>query len=246
MISKAKAKYIKSLQVKKYRIQEQRFLVEGAKSVEELLRSAFSTEWVVATPAFLQKWAKSLAHIEILEATENELAHLGTLQSNDAALAVAQMKPNQPVQPQAGEWMLALDDIRDPGNLGTIVRTADWYGVRHIIASVETADFYNPKTIIATMGSFCRVNVYYTDLPAWLPAASESVYGTFLDGASVHTTHFGQGGVIVIGNESKGISAAVEQHVAHRITIPRWGHAESLNAGIATAIVLDNIRRSQK
>ena len=142
-----------------------------------------------------------------------------------------------------GEFIIALDDIRDPGNLGTIIRTADWYGIHTIIASEETADFYNPKVISSTMGSFTRVNVHYEDLQNFLSKTHRKIYGAFLQGRSIHHESFASGGIILIGNESRGISKPLEKLVTDRITIPRFGHAESLNAAIATAVICDNIRR---
>ncbi|MFM7487408.1 MAG: RNA methyltransferase, partial [Cytophagales bacterium] len=141
------------------------------------------------------------------------------------------------------EFALVLDDIRDPGNLGTIIRTADWYGIKKIIASEETADFYNPKVIHATMGSFCRVQIFYTSLLQYLSDASQPVYGAFLDGDNVHDIDFSKSGLLVIGNEAQGISKVVENKVTQRITIPKRGGAESLNASVATAILLDNVFR---
>jgi TrmH family RNA methyltransferase len=139
-----------------------------------------------------------------------------------------------------------LDDIRDPGNLGTMIRTADWYGVKHIIASEESADFYNPKVLSATMGSFCRVQVFYTDIESYLRMVRRPVYGTFLDGLDVHQVNFKEGGLIVIGNESNGISQSIEKLVTQKITIPRYGNAESLNAAIATGVILDWVMNQKK
>jgi len=241
MLSKARSKFIKSLQVKKYRKQEQRFVVQGSKSVQELLTSDFEVETVLATADFLKQLRN--VNAEVVEVTERELEGLGEFQSNDAVLAVAHMKDNRPVAVGDQEFALVLDDIRDPGNLGTIIRTADWYGINKIIASEETADFYNPKVISATMGSFTRVTVHYTDLEQYLAGIKLPVFGTFLNGKNIHELNFGKGGLVVIGNESKGISATVEPFVTQKITIPRFGKAESLNAAIATAVVCDNIRR---
>src|SRR5882672_11241841 len=229
MVSKAKIKYLKSLQVKKYRKQEQSFVVEGAKSVQELLGSTFETVWVASTDNFLQRHAKLLSgkKIEIIEAGPNELAQLGSFQTNDAAIAVARMKEN--VLPVGQDkFGLILDDLRDPGNVGTIIRTADWYGIENIIASEETADFYNPKTIQATMGSFCRVNIFYTNLKEFLSQNKRPLYGAFMNGSDVYKTNFSKQGLLVIGNESNGISEEVSRFVQHRITIPRIGSAESL------------------
>jgi len=244
MISKAKAKYIKSLQVKKYRKQEQCFLVEGAKSVLELLQSDFEVTMLVGTEHFFSTLAAP-ARGQVITATEKEIDGLGEFQTNNSALAVARLKPNVPLKVSPNSFTLMLDDIRDPGNLGTIVRTADWYGISTIIASEETADFYNPKVITATMGSFTRVKIFYTSLVAFLADAQVAVFGAYLDGQNIHKTSFGKGGVILIGNESRGISPEVAPFVTHKITIPRFGHAESLNAAIATAVICDNVMRGR-
>ena len=247
MISKAKVKYIKSLQVKKYRNQEQCFLVEGAKSVKEILHSDYEVIMIAGSIDFLSNGSlQSNSTFEIIECTEQELSSVGSFQTNEAAIAVAKMKPNIPPSTTKHELILALDDIRDPGNLGTIIRTADWYGIKSIVASEHTADCYNPKVITASMGSFSRVNVFYTDLTRWIHDENKFVYGAFLDGKDVHSLDIDKGAVIVIGNESRGISKEVEMFIQHKITIPRIGQAESLNAGVATAIILDNIRRLQK
>jgi TrmH family RNA methyltransferase len=248
MISKAKVKYIKSLQVKKYRVEEQCFVVEGAKSVMELLKSDFITIWIAATHKFIADNERQLhrSGAEVVAASEEQLVTLGSYQTNDAALAIARIKPNRFLEIKDGEIALVLDSIRDPGNLGTIIRTADWYGVKNIIASEDTADFYNPKVLSATMGSFTRVAIQYVSLVDYLIATPHPIYGTFLNGLDVHQLSFKTGGLIVIGNESNGISQEVERLMNQKITIPRVGLAESLNAAIATGIVLDVIRQSQK
>lgn len=248
MISKAKVKYIKSLQVKKYRIEEQSFVVEGAKSVTELLKSDFVTTWVAATEEFIDQHEKELrsCKAEVVVASFEDLSALGNFQTNDAALAVARIKPNRALTMEDGEIALVLDSIRDPGNLGTIIRTADWYGVKSIIASEETVDFYNPKVLSASMGSFCRMSIQYVSLVDYLTAVRKPIFGTFLDGIDVHQLSFSSGGLIVIGNESNGISPEVEKLVSQKITVPRFGKAESLNAAIATGIILDVVMQSKK
>jgi TrmH family RNA methyltransferase len=243
MISKPKVRFIKSLQVKKYRLAEQCFLVQGAKAVGEVLASDYTVELLCATPQFLRESYRKDKAKEVTEVTERELTALSSVEANNAALAVVRMKPPALPRLSPDEWTIVLDDIRDPGNLGTIIRTADWYGVRQIVASGETTDVYSPKVINATMGSFLRVQVHYTVLDKFLSSVKAPVYGTFLDGKDVHRVEFGKGGVLVIGNESRGISPEVAVKVTERITIPRYGEAESLNASVATAIVLDNLRR---
>lgn len=218
-------------------------MIEGEKGVLELLASDFTTTIVCATKDFLKLHSKSIrGATEVIEVSAADLEAIGSVETNDAVLAVGRVKAN--VRPVLGpsEYALALDDIRDPGNLGTIIRTADWYGIRNIIASEETADFYNPKVVRSTMGSFCRVRVFYTSLKDYLSGAKVPVYGTFLNGTDVHKMKFTPG-LIVIGNESNGVSLEVEKLVTQKITIPRFGNAESLNASIAAGIILDNIRR---
>jgi TrmH family RNA methyltransferase len=242
MLSKAKIKFIKSLQIKKYRKQEQCFLVEGAKSVHELLTSDFELVTLLGTTDFLSTIGRNLT-CEVIEVSPKELDGLGEFQTNDTTLAIARQKSNTPLRVSVDEFALVLDDIRDPGNLGTIIRTADWFGINKIIASHETADFYNSKVISSTMGSFTRSEIFYTDLEDYLSKSENKIFGAYLDGQDVHQVDFGKGGSVVIGNESKGISPSLEKYITDKITIPRYGKAESLNAAIATAVICDNIRR---
>ncbi|CAG5068453.1 tRNA (guanosine(18)-2'-O)-methyltransferase [Dyadobacter sp. CECT 9623] len=248
MLSKNRIKYINSLKVKKYRQLSQAFIVEGAKSVLELLDSDYEIEFVLATQEFQQKYSTILSRnsAEAETVTAQELEGLGSFQTNDSCLAVARTKENEFLSYQEPEFVLVLDDIRDPGNLGTIVRVADWYGIQKIVCSEDTTDFYNPKVIAASKGSFTRVQHFYTDLTTYLAdqAAGKSVAGAFLGGESLYEFQFPAiGGFIIMGNESNGISPEVEKFVTAKITIPRIGEAESLNAGIATAIILDNMSR---
>lgn len=247
MLSKARIKYIKSLQVKKYRQLEQRFVVEGAKTVLELLDSDYVTEVVLGTPSFFEQLrSRSNAFSgEVIEVSPDLLATLGEYRTNDGALAIARCKPTVEPALTASDFALVLDDIRDPGNLGTIIRIADWYGIKAVIASDETADLYNPKVLHSSKGSFTRIPVYYTNLSEFLSTSALPVYGTFLSGEDVHHVNFGSGGLIVVGNEAHGISPKVEAFVTKKISIPRYGKAESLNAGVATAVICDNIRRSK-
>ncbi len=242
MLSKAKIKFIKSLQIKKYRKQEQCFLVEGAKSVHELLTSDFELVTLLGTSDFLSTIHQPLK-CEVIEVTLKELDGLGEFQTNDSTLAIARQKPNSSIEVLADEFALVLDDIRDPGNLGTIIRTAEWFGINKIIASTETADFYNSKVITSSMGSFTRSKIFYTDLEDYLSKTQLKIFGAYLIGEDVHQVDFGKGGLMVIGNESKGISPSLEKYITNKITIPRYGKAESLNAAIAAGVICDNIRR---
>ena len=238
------SKLIKSLRLKKYRQQENAYVVEGAKSVCQLLASHYTIQLLVGTPAFLEThstlWAKH--RCTAFQADEATLAKLGTFKTNSAAQAIAQI-PDQSIAPSADIWGLVLDDIRDPGNLGTIVRLADWYNIPAIVCSPTTVDMYNPKVLQASMGSFTRVPVYYTSLPQYLDSASLPIVGTFTTGQNLHQTSLPLPGLIVIGNESRGITPALLPYIPQDICIPRYGQAESLNAAMAAAIVCDHWRR---
>lgn len=249
MLSKSRSQFIRSLHQKKFRQEHQQFLVEGAKSVQEVLLSDFQVEQLLATEAFYKE--NSLPPdgqrplVEIVSA--DELTRVGTLESNNAAIAVVRTTENRPLLAELGEIVLVLDDIRDPGNLGTILRIADWYGINKVICSQTTADVYNPKVISASKGSFTRVRWYYTDLVAYLADKTDlkPVYGAFLGGENIHSLPFGQeGGYLVMGNEANGIHSELIPLLTQKITIPRFGDAESLNVGIATAVILDNWRRT--
>jgi TrmH family RNA methyltransferase len=248
MITKNQIKYINSLQQKKFRLEHHSFVVEGAKSVVELLKSDFEIEQLFATKTFLEEQELLLQNLSVepFLVESNELEKVGSFSSNNAVLAVVRTKENNELLVHQAEFMLILDDIRDPGNLGTIIRIADWYGVTKIICSPSTVDFYNPKVINATMGSFTRVALFYTDLETFIKEQRVNIYGTLLDGENIHEASFDNSGLIVIGNEANGISEEVTNLITHKITIPRFGGAESLNAGIATAVVLDNIFRGKK
>lgn len=243
MLSKARIKFIKSLQIKKYRIQEQSFLVQGEKAVREVLNSKYQVQFLVATSSFLQ--ANPVPrHVDIVEASTSQLEEISSFQTNSTALAVVSMQPPPQFPLQHDKFYLALDDISDPGNLGTIIRIADWFGITELIASSHTADLYNPKVINATMGSFLRVSIMYGDLTSILSGYRAPIYGAFLTGVPLNDMHFDKGGVLVIGNESRGISEELSALVTERITIPKYGGAESLNAAVATGILCYHIRSS--
>lgn len=222
--------------------------MEGAKSVIELLNSDFEIELLFATDEFQQNYSSILSkHKSKIETvTLNELQSVGTFQTNDSCLAIAKINPNDVLVRSKEEYIIILDNVRDPGNLGAIIRIADWYGVKKIICSPDTTDWYNPKVIAASKGSFTRVNSYYTELSTYLEThgKGEFVGGAFLEGSSIYNYNFDpQGGYLVMGNESNGISDEIGRYVTHRLTIPRIGDAESLNVGIATAVIMDNLRR---
>lgn len=248
MVSKKLSSLVRSLHQKKNRKKEGLFLVEGAKSVLEVIQSDYKIKTLIATAMFIAEHQSLLKHdyFTLVEATAAELAALGTLQTNDTAMLIAETMPNQPLQADAGEWALLLDNVGDPGNLGTIIRIADWYGIRKLICAETTVDFYNPKVIAASKASFSRVRAYYTDLSEFLEAQPGTpVFGADLQGEDVHSFAYPKGGYLLMGSESRGISPALAARLSGRITIPAYGAAESLNVAIATAIICDNIRRQQ-
>lgn len=245
MLTKAKIKLIKSLHEKKYRNEYGLFLVEGEKSVKELLQSDFKIEHIIGTRKFFEENTEVLKNKDIMcdVVEKEEIEKVSSLESNDSVLAVVFQKENTSFGIETNEIVLALDDIRDPGNLGTIIRIADWYGIKKILASESTVDAYNNKTISASKGSFTRVQMFYTDLEKFLSDIKTPILGTFMNGENVHTFDFPKGGILVMGNESNGISKGIEKYIKKKITIPSFGVTESLNVGIATAVVVDNWRR---
>ncbi len=247
MLSKAVTKYINSLQIKKYRNLHQTFVVEGAKSVRELLSSDFQIEKLFLTEEFYQKHARTISkNLDITVVTEDQLKQAGTYESNNAGLALARMKKLPQLEVTPTELVIALDDIRDPGNLGTIIRIADWYGINKIICSETCADFYNPKVIAATMGSFGRVSAYYLNLPDFLKELPKEfkIYGAAMDGENIHAKNLKPEGILIMGNEANGLRPETIPFITDLIKIPGFGKAESLNVATATAIITDNFFRS--
>ncbi|MEQ8714295.1 MAG: RNA methyltransferase [Cyclobacteriaceae bacterium] len=244
MISSKKAKFIKSLQLKKYRKQERAFLVEGKVSVLELLHSDLSIQSLYTTQEFYQTHIRQQSNaIDVELVDERDLTKVGTLKSNNAALAVVSM-PDHMQSIDLTRPVLVLDNINDPGNLGTIIRIADWYGIQQLICSPDTTDQYNPKCISATKGSFTRVRVHEQRLPEFLTDYRHPVFGALLEGEDVHKAVFQEACAILIGNESHGIQPDLLPFITHPVTIPRFGGAESLNAAIATAIICDVYRQA--
>ena len=247
MLSKAKIKLIQSLDAKKNRQTEGLFVAEGPKVVGDLLPH-FSCILLIATNKWLQDHPREKAD-EIIEVTEDELRKASFLKTPQQVLALFRL-PLPAVPSTTGEeLMLALDDVQDPGNLGTIIRIADWFGIRQIICSKGCTDTFSPKVIQATMGAIARVQVIYVELEEWLQSLPEGtpVYGTFLEGDNIYSTPLQQRGVIVMGNEGNGISTAVEKAVTQRLFIPSYPQgcetSESLNVAIASAITCAEFRR---
>lgn len=251
MISKNKIKYIHSLEQKKNRNKEGVFVAEGHKVVEDLL-TLQSPRLIVATHEWLRDKQFS-SSTEIIEVTEDELCKVSLLQHPQQVLAVFQQSPNYILQANtiknSNKLYLALDGIQDPGNLGTIIRIADWFGIEQILCSEDTADVYNPKVVQATMGSIARVHVCYlklSDLFICLPK-DYPIYGTFLNGQNIYQEELMPYGIIVMGNEGKGISKNLSQHINRNLLIPNFPKdrptADSLNVAIATAITCSEFRR---
>ena len=252
MLSKNDIKNIKSLEQKKFRTEKGLFVAEGHKTVEELM-GIFSCTLLIST----QEWIESHRHISaqrIEAVTPDELKRASLLQNPQDVLAVFRIPDyaNTLSDTAKDNLVLALDDVQDPGNLGTIVRIADWFGIKDIFCTKGTADIYNPKAIQATMGAIARVKVHYTDLAKaiGLLPANVPVYGTFLDGDIIYDTELSRNGVIIMGNEGNGISTETGKTVNRRLYIPNWPQgaktSESLNVAIATAIVCSEFRRRNR
>lgn len=243
MLSKNQIKYIKSLHNKKERNEEKKFLVEWKKSLIELLHSDFEIEILIISENFFveNRNLVSKYSFEILKI--EEITKLSTLWTNTDWIALVKQKENSELKNNWNEIILVLDEIKDPGNLGTIIRIADWYGIKKIIASNNTCELYNPKVIISSMGSFTRIKLYYTDLEWYLQNQDFPIYWAFMIWEDIHKTNFEKSWFILIWNESNGISKEIEKLVSKKITIPRFWEAESLNAWVATAIILDNVKR---
>lgn len=248
MISKNKIKYIRSLELKKNRNKEGKFVAEGFKVVDDLL-ALQPADLIVATGEWLRDKHFG-AETEVIEVTDEELKKVSFLQHPQQVLAVFRQATSGDYSINSSELSLALDGVQDPGNLGTIIRIADWFGITHIYCSQDTADVYNPKVVQATMGSIARVKVEYGDLLGLVESlpADVPVYGTLLDGDNIYQQKLENRGLIVMGNEGKGISPALAKKVNHKLLIPNFPEgratADSLNVAIATAITCSEFRRN--
>ena len=247
MLSKNKIKYIRSLDMKKNRKEERAFVAEGHKLVGDLL-GHFVCKLIVATRSWLDKNTNVNA-LEIIEVTQEELTRASLQKTPQEVLAIFE-QPSYDMRPDvlSHSLCLALDDIQDPGNLGTIIRLADWFGIEHIFCSMGTVDVYNPKTIQATMGALARVKLHYCDLSSLITSLTNvPVYGTFLDGDNMYEKELAPYGLIVMGNEGNGVSAEVANLVNERLYIPNYpphrDTSESLNVAMATGIICAEFRR---
>ena len=241
MVSKNQIKLISSLHQKKQRIAHQLFIAEGIKGVQELLDAHFELDHLYTTQNDFETVSNSLKTV----VSEADLKKISALATPNTCLAVFRIPKEKEIV--ASGLIVALDDVRDPGNLGTILRLCDWFGIQQLICSKETVDIYNPKVVQATMGSIARVNVSYVDLKDFLKTTSIPVFGTFMNGDNIYKASLPQEGIIVMGNEANGISSELEKIIKNRLTIPRFGaiqKTESLNVATATAIVLSEFCRA--
>ena len=239
MLTKSQIKLITSLKQKKFRTQHHLFVVEGIKVVEEFLNSDYELDAIFAVDDRFSQYNQKFTKVD-----SKELAKISGFSTPNKVLATFKIP-----SPQAVNWsalVVALDDINDPGNLGTIIRLCDWFGIENLVCSEATVDCYNPKVVQASMGSHTRVNITYVDLQKALPIASNCM-GTFMDGASIYEQNLPETGVVVLGNEANGISENVEALVKTRLSIPRFGavkQTESLNVANAAAIILSEFKRN--
>ena len=237
-LSKNHIKLITSLSQKKYRQKHKLFVVEGVKVVQEFLNSSYELEIVFSTDTDFSSTDK------FIEVTDQELKKISSLKNPNKVLAIFKI-PNQ-INPIMGGLILALDSINDPGNLGTIIRLCDWFGIEQLVCSNETVDCFNSKVVQASMGSLTRVAISYLDLKKYLQNASVPIFIADMDGLNVYKTKLPDSAVLVLGNEANGISDEIKQLVTTKITIPRYGafqQTESLNVATASAILLSEFRR---
>ena len=246
MISKNEVKYIQSLGQKKRRDEERLFLVEGSKMVAELVNDYLGEiVRLYATETFYHNCSAAKSIQPHFVVTDDELERISQLQTPNHALALVRYAPQQEWIFSDTEWTLVLDAIRDPGNLGTIIRLADWFGIKQIVCSPDCADIYNPKVVQATMGSIMRVNIITQELTSFLNNQQLPVVGAVLGGKELASFTFPKAGILVIGNESIGIREDVIPFLTDALMIPRFGEAESLNAAIATSIFLWELKRAR-
>jgi len=243
MLSKSKIKYIQSLGQKKFRDEESMFIAEGPKVVEELLQApALVIQEIFAVKSWLEQHPGLPAQVTITEVSNADLEKISQLVTPNKVLAIIQKQQPVSLASPNENLTLALETIQDPGNLGTIIRIADWFGVRQVICSVDCADSYNPKVVQASMGSIARVNILYTDLEKWIRENDDAaLFVTVLDGEDIRKLGKVTGGILCIGNESKGVSKKIIELAHKKISILGKGGAESLNAAVATGIILSHI-----
>lgn len=246
MLSKSELSFIKSLHLKKFRKEHRLFLAEGIKSVTEFLNSGYQIETIYCTDALAPNLNNISRKIKLVTINETELQKITTLTTPQGVLAIIRTQEETEITPESfnGTFTLVLDGIQDPGNMGTIIRTADWFGFQRVICSPDCVEVYNPKVVQATMGSLSRTKIVYTDLYDLLTEIKIPVYGAVLNGESIYHTSFRNEGVILLGNEGNGLSSSVLPFITQPITIPLFGHAESLNVAISAGIICYEVKRN--
>ncbi|MGA9651803.1 MULTISPECIES: RNA methyltransferase [Pedobacter] len=247
MLSKSQISFIKSLHQKKYRKETGLFLVEGIKSIKEFIQAPYQIHSIFYVGEQYNLLPKLPANINLFEVNNAELSKISTLQTPQGFLAVIHIPETNTIHLKnlKNQFTLILDGVQDPGNMGTIIRTADWFGFKNIICSEDSVEAYNPKTVQATMGSLARVNIYYENLFTLLTDNEIPVFGALLDGNSIYKTNWGNEGLIILGNEGKGITKEVIAKINQPVTIPRFGEAESLNVAVSAAIFCSEIARTK-
>jgi len=245
MLSKSQISFVKSLHQKKYRRENGLFLVEGIKSIKEFIQSSYQIHTIFYTTEQRDGLPQLPANISLFEVNNAELAKISTLQAPQGILALVYIPENKSINPEvlANQFTLVLDGVQDPGNMGTIIRTADWFGFKHIVCSEDTVEAYNPKTVQATMGSLARINISYVKLTDFIAKSKLPVFGALLEGKSIYKTNWGKEGLVILGNEGKGITEEVISKVNQPVTIPNFGEAESLNVAVSAAIFCSEIKR---
>lgn len=248
MLSKSKVKYIHSLELKKFRNEYNSFVAEGNKLVADII-SHFECELLIAKPSWMATQGDISAH-ELIVADHDDISKASFLKTPQDVLAVFKRPVRFIEEADATKQLiLALDGVQDPGNLGTIIRLADWFGIEHVVCSQDTVDVYSPKAMQATMGAISRVKVHYTDLSSYLATQKAPLYGTFLDGENIYTKTLSSVGVVIMGNEGKGVRKETEALIGEKLYIPSFPTeretSESLNVAIATAIICAEFRRNQ-
>ena len=238
MLSKSQISFIKSLHQKKYRKEHGLFIVEGIKSIKEFFQSSYQIHTIFYNSEQYNLLPKLPANINLFEVKNAELEKISTLQTPQGFLALVHIPKNKvlALKELKNQFTLVLDGVQDPGNMGTIIRTADWFGFKNIICSADCVEIFNPKTVQATMGSLARINIYEADLQALLEKNTIPVFGALLAGESIYKTQWGNEGLVILGNEGKGISAEVIKKINKPVTIPKIGEAESLNVAVSAAI----------
>lgn len=243
MLSKNRIKYIQSLSHKKYRDLHRCFIAETPKVINEFLFSNYKVKSIVALPEWIADNASKINNeIETIEVTSKELQKVSLMKTAHQAMAVIEMKDAKLPADLAGSWHIALDDLQDPGNMGTIIRIADWFGIKNIFCSAGTVSAYNPKVVQASMGSLARVNIHEVELEDFIDNIKIPVITTILDGQSIYELDAKmEKGLVVIGNEGNGIRPSILSKATLGITIPRIGKAESLNAAVSTGIIISHL-----